>query len=192
MFYLNQKIDQTFSLNDLIDFALTNFSSKNRGISVTAATIIRQLTRGLIKLDQQALIERNSEETYSTKDDEDDMDSNKWHFLETFRDTLESYEEIIKELIEDFSFKPNEMDNDLHIAGEIIMPYFLLWHCILHFCSVAPADLRSYYAHWITLHKYEEVDFSIIFIQNDATRNFKESRNCNKIWSCCICAFKME
>jgi hypothetical protein len=101
---LSRKIDQTFSLNDLIEFALENLSSKNRGISVTAATIIRQLTRGLIKIDQEILIQRNSEDNLgaNTEDDEDDMDNNKWHILETFRDTLENYEEIIRELIEDF------------------------------------------------------------------------------------------
>lgn len=71
---------------------------------MTAATIIRQLTRGLIKMDQEILIQRNSEENYraNTEEDEDDMDNNKWHILETFRDTLESYDEIIKDLISDF------------------------------------------------------------------------------------------
>lgn len=100
-----KKIDASFSLDDLIRFALENLSNKLRGISITSATIIRQLTKGLIKLDQDTLIQRNSEDhckVNSVDDDEDDMENNKWHILESLKDTWESYDEVIKELIEDF------------------------------------------------------------------------------------------
>jgi hypothetical protein len=97
-----KKIDQSFSLDNLIDFALENLSSKHRGISITSATIIRQLTNGLIKMDQDILIQRNSEDYKGSDDDDDDLKNNRWHIMEKLKDTLESYQDIIGDLIEDF------------------------------------------------------------------------------------------
>lgn len=94
-----KKIDHTFSLDDLVTFSLENLSSKHLGISITAATIIRQLTDGFIKMDQETLIRKSNDE-YNETDDDDD--NNRWHILEQFRDTLESYQEIIRDLSEDF------------------------------------------------------------------------------------------
>jgi E3 ubiquitin-protein ligase listerin len=55
------------------------------------------------------------------------------------------------------SFKINEMDDLSTISPNIAFSYLLLWDCILNFCSLAPAELRSIYARWITAHQYEEV-----------------------------------
>jgi E3 ubiquitin-protein ligase listerin len=56
------------------------------------------------------------------------------------------------------SFKVNEMDDLSTISPNIAFSYLLLWDCILNFCSLAPAELRSIYARWITAHQFEEVN----------------------------------
>lgn len=98
----SQKVDHTFSLKDLIAFALENLSNKCRGVCVTSATILKQLTRGLIKFDQDVLIQRNSEDDSGKNDDGDIMENNHWHILDTFRETLENYQEVIRDYVEDF------------------------------------------------------------------------------------------
>lgn len=98
----SQKVDLTFSLKDLIAFALGNLSNKYRGICTTSATILKQLTLGLIKFDQDVLLIRNSEDDTGKNDDDENMDNNRWHILDTFRDTLENYQEVMREFIEDF------------------------------------------------------------------------------------------
>lgn len=97
-----QKVDHTFSLKDLIAFALENLSNKYRGICITAATILKQLTPGLIRFDQDVLVQRNSEDDTGKNDDVENIENNRWHILDTFRVTLENYQEVIKEFIEDF------------------------------------------------------------------------------------------
>jgi hypothetical protein len=58
--------------------------------------------------------------------------------------------------IQNDSFKANVTDDE-KIPSEIALPYLLLWHCVLNFCSRAAPELRSSYARWITMHRYEEV-----------------------------------
>jgi hypothetical protein len=99
-----KKIDHTFSLENLLEFSLENLSSKHNGISVTAATIIRQLTAGFLKFDLETLNKKSSEEYNESGDDEDNLENYRWHILESFRDTLESYQEIIKDLSDDFRY----------------------------------------------------------------------------------------
>jgi hypothetical protein len=69
---------------------------------VTSATILKQLTPGLIRFDQDVLIQRNSEDETGKNDDGEIMENNRWHILDTFRDTMENYQEVIKDYIEDF------------------------------------------------------------------------------------------
>lgn len=98
----SQKVDHTFSLKDLIVFALENLSNKYRAICVASATIIKQLTRGLIKFDQEILVQRNSEDQTGENDDDENLENYRWHNLDTFRETLENYQEVIREYVEDF------------------------------------------------------------------------------------------
>lgn len=98
----SQKVDSTFSLKDLIAFALENLSNKSRGVCITSATILKQLTKGLVKFDQDALVQRNSEDYTGKNDDGDNMANNRWHILDSYRATLETYQEVIKDYIEDF------------------------------------------------------------------------------------------
>lgn len=153
-----KKVDSTLSLNDLIAFALENLSNKYRGICITAATIVKQLTAGLIKIDMEALVQRNSDDFMGKMDDDEDMANSQWHVLETFKETLKNYQEVIRMFIEDFTFKVNEMDDLTSISANVAFSYLLLWDCILNFCSQAPAELRSIYAKWITVHQFEEVN----------------------------------
>ncbi|KAL7037401.1 hypothetical protein ACKWTF_009198 [Chironomus riparius] len=158
-----KKIDHTFSLDNLVEFSLENLSSKHNGISITAATIIRQLTDGFLKFDLDTLNKKSSEEYNESEDDEENLENFRWHILESFRDTLESYQEIMKDLSEDFSFKANDMEDDIKIPSEVALPYLLLWHCILNFCSKARPELRTVYARWISMNKYEEVFLFSLF-----------------------------
>ena len=97
-----KKIDHTFSLDNLVEFSLENLSSKHNGISITAATIIRQLTDGFLKFDLETLNRKSSEEYNESEDDEENLENFRWHILESFSVTLESYQEIMKDLCEDF------------------------------------------------------------------------------------------
>lgn len=97
-----QRVDPTFSLNDLIAFALKNLSNNYRGICITSATILKQLTPGLIKHDQELNIQRNSEDITSKNDDNENMENNRWHSLDRFRETLENYQDVMSSFVEDF------------------------------------------------------------------------------------------
>lgn len=98
----SQKVDQTFSLQDLIAFALENLSNKQHGTCVIAATILRQLTNGLIRLDKDVLAQRNSEDFTGKNDDVEIAENNRWHILDTFRITLEQYQTVMKDFLEGF------------------------------------------------------------------------------------------
>ncbi|CAO1404688.1 unnamed protein product [Diamesa hyperborea] len=152
-----RKVDPTISLDDLLMFAKENLSNKQRSICTTSAKIIKQLSEGLVRYDMDTLIERNSEDITSKHDDDDDMEGNKWHILESFRDTLSSYQDVMREYTEDFNFKINELDFLSKISPNVAMSYLLLWDCILNFCCTAPAELRSIYARWITTNQFEEI-----------------------------------
>lgn len=85
------------------------------------------------------------------------------------------------------------MDDLSEISPNVAFSYLLLWDCILNFCSTAPAELRSIYARWISVHQFEEVRcvwrfkllnnlkhlvvfagvFSLV-VQADASRNDQE------------------
>lgn len=97
----SQKVDQSFSLKDLIDFALENLSSKHESTCVIAATILRKLTRGLIVLDKAAMIKNNSEDD-TGKNYLESMENTSWHVLEDFKDVLEEFRIVMTHFVEDF------------------------------------------------------------------------------------------
>lgn len=67
-----------------------------------AATILRQLTNGLIRLDKDVLAQRNSEDFTGKNDDVEIAENNRWHILDTFRITLEQYQGVMKDFLEGF------------------------------------------------------------------------------------------
>lgn len=69
---------------------------------MASATILKKLTRGILAFDNEILLQRNSEDDTGKNIDDGNIENNRWHFLDTFRETLEYYNEVIKEFIEDF------------------------------------------------------------------------------------------
>lgn len=96
-----KKIDKEFSLDDLIKFALDNYSSKSKRTCVAVSTILKNLAGGLIKIDQEVLLQRNSEDDIG-KNDEENKENNQWHILDAVRSTLETYQVVMSDYIEDF------------------------------------------------------------------------------------------
>lgn len=98
---ITKKIDKEFSLEDLIKFSLDYLSSKSKTTCVAVSTVLRNLTIGLIKIDQDVLLQRNSEDN-TGKNDEENKENNQWHILDAVRSTLETYQVVMSDYIEDF------------------------------------------------------------------------------------------
>lgn len=98
---ITKKIDKEFSLEDLIKFSLDNLSSKSKTTCVAVSTVLRNLTIGLIKIDQEVLLQRNSEDN-TGRNDEENKENNQWHILDAVRSTLETYQVVMSDYIEDF------------------------------------------------------------------------------------------
>jgi hypothetical protein len=98
---ISKKIDKEFSLEDLIKFSLDNLSSKSKTTCVAVSTVLRNLTFGLIKIDQEVLLQRNSEDSLG-KNEEENEENNQWHILDAVRSTLETYQVVMSDYIEDF------------------------------------------------------------------------------------------
>ncbi len=94
-------MDATFSLEDLVKFALENLSNRYHSICIASAEILKHLSRGLVARDQGTLVKRNNQEY---NDDEDEQENNNWHILEAFRSTMEMKNLLLQEFIEDFSY----------------------------------------------------------------------------------------
>lgn len=100
---ISKKIDKEFSLDDLIKFALDNLSSKSKTTCVAVSKILKNLTVGLIKIDQEVLLQRNNEDNIG-KNDEENKENNQWHILDAVRCTLETYQVVMSDYIEDFRY----------------------------------------------------------------------------------------
>jgi hypothetical protein len=85
---------------------LNNLSNKHRGICITAAIIIRQLTSGLVKFDHETFVKRASED--NAQRNEDDLANNEWHILNDFKTTLENYQDVIKDFVKDIRYFFNQ------------------------------------------------------------------------------------
>jgi hypothetical protein len=65
-----------------------------------------------------------------------------------------------------YSFKQNELDDLANLPDNISFSYLLLWDCILNFCAKAPAEIRSIYAQWISVHGFQDVSECAIICSN--------------------------
>jgi hypothetical protein len=99
-----KKIDSYFSLEDLLKFTLDNLSNKSKVTCVAVSIIIKNLTFGLIKTDLDVLLQRNNEDN-TGKNDAENLENNQWHILDTFRSTLETYQVVMSDFIEDFRYE---------------------------------------------------------------------------------------
>uniref|UniRef100_W4VS17 E3 ubiquitin-protein ligase listerin n=1 Tax=Corethrella appendiculata TaxID=1370023 RepID=W4VS17_9DIPT len=178
-----KKIDSNFSLDDLIKFSLDNISHRNHNVRIACATIIKKITPGLIKEDFENLTKRNNEATTTTYKNQENASETEeidaWHFLHKFNENLLGYSEAIGNFIENFNFKIQQQydfsvestSSSVGATGTTItslpqntaISYLLLWDCIVNICSLAPPELRSIYASWITSNHFEQILLPALF-----------------------------
>lgn len=90
------KIDSKTSIDDLIQFALTNLSHEYHTVRVTCAKIIEQMAKYLIKTDTEELGKRQEKQTLN------EGDELQWHLLQKFHNILSNQNEWTQKYIEEF------------------------------------------------------------------------------------------
>lgn len=155
----SNKIDSKTSMDDLINFALSNLSHSSHTIRSSCADIIKRLAKGLISQDVDQLNKRNELEMQGKKD----KLSGPWHLLHKFEKTIKQLNDALQPYVDEFSFKTTELDDLIDVPIEISIPYLLLWDCILDICSKSSAELRSTYASYITDNKFDQSMLNSLF-----------------------------
>lgn len=153
------KIDSKTSMDDLINFALTNLSHSSHTIRVSCAEILKRLAQGLISQDVDQLNKRNELEMQGKKDQLTD----RWHLLHKFQPFIQQLNDAMQPYVDEFSFKTNELDDLIDVPIELSIPHLLLWDCILDICSKSSSELRSTYASYITDTQADQSMLSSLF-----------------------------
>lgn len=153
------KIDSKTSLDDLINFALTNISHSSHTIRISCAEILKRLAKGLIAQDVDEMHKRNELEMQGKKD----KLAGRWHLLHKFESFIQQINDVIQPYVEEFNFKTNELDDLNDVPIELSIPHLLLWDCILEICSKSSSELRSTYASYITDSKFDQTMLSSLF-----------------------------
>lgn len=153
------KIDSKTSMDDLINFALTNVSHTSHTIRVSCANILKRLAKGLVSQDVDQLNKRNELEMQGKKD----KLASRWHSLHKFETFIQQMHDVIQPYVDEFSFKTNELDDLNEVPVEISIPHLLLWDCVLDICSKSSSEMRSTYASYITESKFDLVMLSSLF-----------------------------
>lgn len=153
------RIDAQTSLDDVINFALTNLSHSSHKIRVSCAQILKRLAKGLLARDTKLLNRRTELEAQGKKDEL----IAQWHLLHQFEKFIQQFNEAMQPYVEQFSFKTNELDELDDVPTEISIPYLLLWDCILDICSKSSAELRSIYASYLTESKFDQTMLNSLF-----------------------------
>lgn len=91
------KIDSKTSIDDLIQFALINFSHEYHTVRVACAVIIKRMSKYFIQSDTEQLSKRQEKQTI-----DDSSDSLEWHFLQKFHQVLTKQNEWTQKYIEEF------------------------------------------------------------------------------------------
>lgn len=91
------KIDSKTSIDDLIQFALTNLSHEYHTVRVTCAKIIEEMSKYLIQTDTEELSKRQEKQTLSEAND-----TAQWHLLQKFHNILTNQNEWTQKYIEEF------------------------------------------------------------------------------------------
>lgn len=91
------RIDSQTSIDDLIQFALTNLSHEYHTVRVACTTIIKCMSKYLIQSDSEQLSKRQEKQTI-----DDTADSTEWHLLHKFRTILLAQNEWTPKFIEEF------------------------------------------------------------------------------------------
>lgn len=97
------KVDSKTSIDDLIEFSLTNLSHEYHTVRVTCAKIIEQMSKYLIQSDTEELSKRQEKQTLN-----DSSDAAKWHLLHKFHNILSNQNEWTQKYIEEFKYVKNE------------------------------------------------------------------------------------
>lgn len=153
------KIDSKTSMEDLINFALTNISHSSHNIRVSCAEILKRLAKGLIAQDIDQLNKRNELEMQGKKD----KLTGRWHSLHKFEPFIQQLNDVMQPYVDEFSFKTNELDDLIDVPIEISIPHLLLWDCVLDICSKSSSELRSTYASYITDSKFDQSMLNSLF-----------------------------
>lgn len=91
------RIDSQTSIDDLIQFALTNLSHDYHTVRVACMTIIKCMSKYLIQGDSELLSKRQEKQTI-----DESADSSEWHLLHKFRTILTAQTEWTPKFIEEF------------------------------------------------------------------------------------------
>lgn len=91
------KIDSKTSIDDLIQFALTNLTHEYHTVRVTCSKIIERMSKYLIQADTEQLSKRQDKQTL-----DDSTDSVEWHFLQKFHSVLANQNDWTQKFIEEF------------------------------------------------------------------------------------------
>lgn len=91
------RIDSQTSIDDLIQFALTNLSHDYHAVRVECMTIITRMSKYLIQSDVEQLSKRQEKQTI-----DESVDSTEWHLLHKFRTILLAQNEWTSKFIEEF------------------------------------------------------------------------------------------
>lgn len=157
--FVGNKIDSKTSMDDLINFALTNISHSSHTIRSSCADIIKRLAKGLISQDVDQLNKRNELEMQGKKD----KLSSQWHLLHKFEKYIQQRNDALQPYMDEFSFKATELDDLNDIPIDISIPHLLLWDCILDICAKSSSELRSTYASYITDTKFDNSMLNSLF-----------------------------
>lgn len=91
------KIDSKTSIDDLIQFALTNLSHEYHIVRVACATVIERMSKYLMESDANQLSKRQDKQTL-----DDSTDAVEWHLLQKFHHILSTQNEWTQKYIEEF------------------------------------------------------------------------------------------
>lgn len=91
------RIDSKTSIDDLMQFALTNLSHEYHTVRVACATIIKRMSKYLIQTDSEQLSKRQEKQTI-----DESADSSEWHLLHKFQKILTGQNHWTQKYIEEF------------------------------------------------------------------------------------------
>lgn len=100
-----RRIDSKTSLDDVLQFALEQLSHKGHSVRVACAALLRGLAAGLIAIDAEQLLQRQSCDDAGVDVSEAAVasrESNTWHVLHKFAATLARHEIEMRDYTEEF------------------------------------------------------------------------------------------
>lgn len=94
---VTHRIDSQTSIDDLIQFALTNLSHDYHTVRVACVIIIKRMSKYLIQSDTEQLSKRQEKQTI-----DESTDSAEWHLLHKFGAILRAQNDWTPKFIDEF------------------------------------------------------------------------------------------